>query len=107
MNEAGFNSGQFQNVQTNYEQLDLILQEKSVGGVSFTGSSAAGAIIASKAGMYLKPSVMELGGNDPFVVLEDANVELAITNAIKSRISNAGQVCCSPKRFIIDKKVYK
>ena len=50
---------------------------------------------------------MELGGNDPFVVLEDANVELAITNAIKSRISNAGQVCCSPKRFIIDKKVYK
>jgi succinate-semialdehyde dehydrogenase/glutarate-semialdehyde dehydrogenase len=75
----------------------------SVGGVSFTGSSRAGSFIAAKAGEHLKKSVMELGGNDPFVVLLDADLNKAVTDAIKARSSNCGQICFSPKRFIIVK----
>ena len=79
MFEAGFSNGEYQDVFTNHEQLDMILKDPSVGGVSFTGSSKAGAMIAAKAGHYLKRSVMELGGNDPFVVLEDGDIDLAIS----------------------------
>lgn len=59
-------------------------------------------MIAAKAGLHLKRTVMELGGNDPFVVLKDGDVELAISEALKWRCVNAGQVCTAPKRFIID-----
>jgi succinate-semialdehyde dehydrogenase/glutarate-semialdehyde dehydrogenase len=63
-------------------------------------------MIASKAGHYLKRSVMELGGNDPFVVLIDADVNKAIADAIRGRSTNCGQVCFSPKRFIVVKEHY-
>ena len=66
----------------------------------------AGSLIAEKAGKYLKKAVMELGGNDPFVVLADADLELAVSEAIRGRCINAGQVCFSPKRFIIEKSLY-
>ncbi len=75
-------------------------------GVSFTGSSKAGCDIAAAAGKHLKKSVMELGGNDPYIVLADADLDLAVDNAVKSRTVNAGQVCFSPKRFIIAREVY-
>ena len=84
-----------------------IMSHKSVGGVSFTGSSRAGSLIASTAGKYLKRSVMELGGNDPFVVLVDANLESAVNGAVQGRCRNAGQICFSPKRFIIVKEHYE
>ena len=64
-------------------------------------------MIASKAGQYLKKALMELGGNDPLVVLEDGDVKLAISKALKNRCSNAGQVCTARKRFIIHKKHYE
>lgn len=73
-----------------------------MAGVSFTGSTKAGMKIAAKAGEYLKKSVMELGGNDPFVVLKDADFELALSKAITGRSRNGGQTCTSPKRFIIE-----
>ena len=63
-------------------------------------------MIAEKAGKYLKKAVMELGGNDPFVVLADADVNLAVAEALRGRCANAGQVCFSPKRFIVDKAHY-
>lgn len=103
MCSVGFDSGEYQNVFTNHDQLDFILSHHSVGGVSFTGSSRAGMRIAESAGKNLKKSVMELGGNDPFVVLSDANINLAINDAVAGRCRNAGQVCFSPKRFIIAK----
>lgn len=78
-----------------------------VGGVAFTGSSAAGAKIAETAGKHIKKSVMELGGNDPFIVLEDADLELAAKDAVRGRCANAGQVCFSPKRFILVGKTYE
>ena len=77
MIEAGFNNGEYQNVYTDHNQIDQILQHSSVQGVSFTGSSRTGALICEKAGKYLKRAVMELGGNDPFVVLEDADLNQA------------------------------
>jgi succinate-semialdehyde dehydrogenase/glutarate-semialdehyde dehydrogenase len=103
MIQSGFDSGEYQNVFTSHEQMDQILSHDSVGGVSFTGSSRAGSFIASKAGQHLKKSVMELGGNDPFVVLIDADVNKAVSDAIRGRSANCGQVCFSPKRFIIVK----
>lgn len=106
MIEAGFVNGEYQEVFSNYSQMDTILEHPKIAGVSFTGSSRTGAVIASKAGLNLKRSVMELGGNDPLVVLEDGDVDLALEYAIKLRIVNAGQVCTAPKRFIIHKKHY-
>lgn len=106
MIEAGFNNGEYQNVYTNHEQIDMVLQHPNVQGLSFTGSSRAGSMLAAKAGQYLKKCVMELGGNDPFVVLDDADINLAISEAIRGRCINSGQVCFSPKRFIVDKRHY-
>lgn len=59
------------------------------------------------AGKYIKKSVLELGGNDPFIVLKDANIDDAVKGAIRGRAANAGQVCFSPKRFIIQDQVYE
>lgn len=74
MIKAGLNNGEYQNVYTSHDQIDQIFQHNTVQGVSFTGSSKGGSVIAEKAGKYLKKAVMELGGNDPFVVLEDADL---------------------------------
>jgi succinate-semialdehyde dehydrogenase / glutarate-semialdehyde dehydrogenase len=106
MIKAGFGNGEYQNVFTQASQIDHIFARDSVCGVSFTGSSSGGALIAEKAGKYLKRAVMELGGNDPFIVLDDGDVNQAVTLALAGRCSNAGQVCFSPKRFIIHKNHY-
>jgi succinate-semialdehyde dehydrogenase/glutarate-semialdehyde dehydrogenase len=106
MIKAGFGNGEYQNVHTNYDHIDQIFKRESVCGVSFTGSSNGGALIAEKAGKYLKRSVMELGGNDPFILLDDGDVNQAVLSALAGRCSNAGQVCFSPKRFIIHKNHY-
>lgn len=88
--EAGFDSGEFQNVFSAPNQLEEILSNKYVQGVSFTGSSKAGSIIGSIASKYLKRSVLELGGSDPFCVMREANIQLAVSLALKSRIANCG-----------------
>lgn len=76
--QAGYDSGEYHNVLTSRDQLEQILKNPLIIGVSFTGSSNAGAHISEVAGRYLKKSVMELGGNDPFVVLADADLDLAV-----------------------------
>lgn len=106
-NEAGYESGEFQNVFTSPDQLDLIMSNKKVKGVSFTGSTQTGAIIASTAGKYIKKAVMELGGSDPFIVLPDADLEVATNLAVNGRLSNSGQVCIASKRFIVDERIYE
>ena len=75
--------------------------------MSFTGSSKSGSVIGQAAGKYLKRSVLELGGNDPFVVLKDADLKLAVEDAYTGRSLNCGQICFSPKRFIIVKEHYE
>lgn len=79
MIKAGLNNGEYQNVYTSPEQIDQVFSHPTVQGVSFTGSSKTGALIAEKAGKYLKKAVMELGGNDPFVVLADADLKHAVS----------------------------
>jgi acyl-CoA reductase-like NAD-dependent aldehyde dehydrogenase len=82
-------------------KVNKIIGNPLINGVSFCGSSRAGSILSSIAGKHLKKSVMELGGCDPFLVLPDADVDLAVSLALKSRLANAGQVCFSAKRFLI------
>lgn len=104
--EAGFNNGEFQNIHSSPEQTELIISHKHIRGVSFTGSTRAGKSIASIAGKHAKKAVMELGGSDPFIVLDDADIQKAVDVAIDCRLFNCGQVCCAAKRFIIDDKIF-
>lgn len=105
-NQAGFDKGEFQTIYSSPQQTELILSHKRIQGVSFTGSTRSGRIIASIAGKYGKKAVMELGGSDPFIVLDDADIEIAVNLAMTSRLSNSGQVCFAGKRFIIDGNIY-
>ena len=103
--EAGFPEGVFQSLIIDNRQIESILQSDIVQGVALTGSEFAGSNVASIAGKYIKKSVLELGGSDPFIVLADADLELAAKIATQSRMQNAGQSCISAKRFIVDKRV--
>jgi succinate-semialdehyde dehydrogenase/glutarate-semialdehyde dehydrogenase len=104
--EAGFNNGELVLVYTKQDQTEPIIAHKHIRAISFTGSTAAGRNIASIAGKYSKKALMELGGSDPFVVLDDADLDKAAEIAIMSRLHNSGQVCFASKRFIVDNKVY-
>jgi len=87
--EAGF-ADEFILIRTTQQQSELVISNKFIKAVSFTGSSKGGSIVASLAGKYCKKSTMELGGNDPLIVLEDGDVELASDIAIASRLRNCG-----------------
>jgi succinate-semialdehyde dehydrogenase/glutarate-semialdehyde dehydrogenase len=104
--EAGWENGEFINLIVEQRHSEFIISNNLVRGVSFTGSTSGGATIASLAGKYCKKAVMELGGNDPFIVLKDADMDLAVDQSVQSRLRNVGQVCTSAKRFIIDENVY-
>lgn len=99
--ECGLPVGVYTNLFIPSEYVESIISDSRVQGVSLTGSEPAGASVASIAGKNLKRSVLELGGNDPFIVLEDADLEHAIEQAVKGRIVNAGQSCVASKRFIV------
>jgi succinate-semialdehyde dehydrogenase / glutarate-semialdehyde dehydrogenase len=86
-------------------EAEKIIGRKEISAVSFTGSTEVGRRIAAAAGQHLKKSVLELGGSDPYVVLADADVELAAQVCAKSRLINSGQSCISAKRFIVAKSV--
>lgn len=75
-------------------------------GVKFIGSTAAGKQVASTAGKHLKKGAFELGGADPFVVLPDADMDLAVEKAIRGRLRNTGQSCNNSKRFILHEQIY-
>ncbi|NTW50487.1 MAG: NAD-dependent succinate-semialdehyde dehydrogenase [Chlorobiales bacterium] len=87
------------------ERTSRLIENPLVSAVTVTGSTAAGKSVASKAGQFLKKTVMELGGNDPYIVLEDADLEEAIGACVASRLQNCGQSCVSAKRFVIVGKV--
>lgn len=99
--ECGLPDGVYTNLFIPSEFVEAIVSDKRVQGVSLTGSEPAGAAVAAIAGKNLKRSVLELGGNDPFIVLEDADLEHTIGQAVKGRIVNAGQSCVASKRFIV------
>jgi len=99
--EAGFPEGVFQNLILKTDEIVEVINDPRVQGASVTGSVRAGSAVASEAGKVIKKTVMELGGSDAFVVLEDADIPKAIAAGIKGRFSNAGQVCLAAKRFIL------
>ncbi|KAA6169780.1 MULTISPECIES: NAD-dependent succinate-semialdehyde dehydrogenase [Pseudomonas] len=99
--EAGAPAGLYTNLLISHEQSRQVVDDPRVRGVALTGSVAAGRSLASWAGQNLKPSSMELGGSDAFIVLEDADLDLAIKWAIWGRMYNCGQTCCAAKRFIV------
>ena len=103
--EAGVPEGVFQTLMIGSGAVDAIVADRRVAGVTLTGSEAAGALVAATAGKALKKSVLELGGSDPFIVLEDADVKTAATVACRARNQNNGQSCIAAKRFIVAEAV--
>jgi hypothetical protein len=103
--EAGFPEGTFETVLSDVDAVEQMLADPRVRGVTLTGSERAGSSVAAIAGRELKTSVLELGGSDPFVVLEDADIEKAAAGAVASRFTNAGQACINAKRLIVVEEV--
>ncbi|WP_225048093.1 aldehyde dehydrogenase family protein [Lacticaseibacillus kribbianus] len=102
---AGIPAGAFQNLFLTNEQAAAVIADPRVQGVALTGSVRAGRQVAAEAGAALTKVTLELGGNDAFVVLDDADVAAAAAAAVGSRLRNAGQVCVSAKRFIVTQGV--
>ena len=103
--EAEFPEGALQNLILKTEDIVNVINDDRVQGVSLTGSVRAGSAVASEAGKVIKKTVLELGGSDAFIVLEDADIPRAVAAGIKGRFSNAGQVCLAAKRFILTEKI--
>ncbi|MCB5013019.1 aldehyde dehydrogenase family protein, partial [Streptococcus mutans] len=99
--EAGAPEGSFKNLFLTYDQVNKAIADPRIQGVALTGSERGGASIAAEAGANLKKSALELGGNDAFLILEDADFELLKDTIFFARLYNAGQVCTSSKRFIV------
>jgi succinate-semialdehyde dehydrogenase/glutarate-semialdehyde dehydrogenase len=103
--QAGFPPDVFRTVLADHETVAAIIADDLVRGVSLTGSTGAGQRVGEAAGAQLKKVVLELGGSDPFIVLEDADVEFAARNAVTGRMISAGQSCIAAKRFIVVRKL--
>ena len=104
---AGFPKNTFLSLLVDSSSVDKLIEHPEVKAVTLTGSNGAGKSVAETAGKYLKKTVLELGGSDAYVVLQDADVSLAAKKCAKSRMINTGQSCIAAKRFIIHTDVYK
>ncbi|MDV3468628.1 NAD-dependent succinate-semialdehyde dehydrogenase [Stenotrophomonas sp. C3(2023)] len=104
--EAGLPEGLFGVLLISHEQSDAIIDHDLVRAVTLTGSEKAGRTVAEKAGKALKKTMLELGSNDAYLVLDDADLELAVTTCVKGRLFNNGQTCVNAKRFIVTAKNY-
>lgn len=103
---AGFPKYSFNTVLLSPSRIEEIISHPFIHAVSLTGSVPAGSAVASLAGKYLKKTLLELGGSDPYVVLKDADLELAVETCVTSRLINAGQSCIAAKRFIVEEPIY-
>ena len=101
LDEAGLPAGAFGVLHIDNEQAAAVIRDPRVAAVTLTGSERAGRSVAGNAGQQLKKCVMELGGSDAFVVLDDADLDKAVAGAVASRFGNAGQTCIAAKRFIV------
>jgi succinate-semialdehyde dehydrogenase/glutarate-semialdehyde dehydrogenase len=103
--DAGFPDGLFRSVILSNAAAGGVIADERVRAVTLTGSDRAGSQVAEQAGRHLKKTVLELGGSDPFIVLEDADLERAATAAAEARLINSGQSCIAAKRFIVVDRV--
>ena len=104
--DAGYPKGCFQTLLTNHKAIENLLKDDIIKAVSLTGSEKAGRHIAKIAGENLKKSVLELGGNNACIVLDDANLDKYLDTMVKARMQNTGQSCIAAKRFIVTKGIY-
>ncbi len=104
--KAGFPEGVFQNLIVHHDQTEKIIAHDAVKAVTLTGSERAGSAVAQLAGKYIKKSVLELGGNNSFIVLEDADIDTAVKTAVSARMLNCGQSCIAAKRFILLESIH-
>ncbi|WP_452219650.1 NAD-dependent succinate-semialdehyde dehydrogenase [Lacinutrix salivirga] len=104
--DAGYPKGCFQTLITSHEVIETIIKDDSIKAVSLTGSEKAGKSIAKVAGEHLKKSVLELGGNNACIVLDDANLDKYLDTMVKARMQNTGQSCIAAKRFIVTETIY-
>jgi len=104
--EAGFPNNLFRTILVPSSQMEGVIRNNKIKAVTLTGSVPAGKAVAKTAGSVLKKTVMELGGSDPYLVLEDADLEMAADTCVNSRLINAGQSCIAAKRFIVVEKIY-
>lgn len=105
-NEAGLPEGVYTNLFLEGSKISPLLDDYRIQGATLTGSIGAGSSFASAASKNIVRSVLELGGSDPCIIMDDANLEEAFDAAIMGRLWNAGQICCSPKRIILSDKIY-
>jgi succinate-semialdehyde dehydrogenase/glutarate-semialdehyde dehydrogenase len=105
--DAGFPTGAYENIYATNEQIEWLIADPRVRGVSVTGSERAGAAVAAIAGKNLKKVVLELGGSDPFIVLGTDDLDKTVEDAVAARIDNAGQSCNAAKRMIVIDELYE
>ena len=101
LSEVGLPEGCFQSLFLTNQQAGAVIRNRRVHGVTLTGSVRAGQAVAKQAGARIKKTVLELGGSDPYLILEDADVEAAAALCVQSRLVNSGQSCIAAKRFIV------
>ncbi|MEX1191178.1 MAG: NAD-dependent succinate-semialdehyde dehydrogenase [Brumimicrobium sp.] len=104
--KAGYPEGVFQNLIVHHDESEKILSHDTVKAVTLTGSGKAGSAVAQIAGKYLKKSLLELGGSNAFIVLDDADIDQAVNTAVTARMLNSGQSCIAAKRFIVLESVH-
>ncbi|MFW5707115.1 MAG: NAD-dependent succinate-semialdehyde dehydrogenase [Bacteroidota bacterium] len=105
--DAGFPENIFRSLRIKGNEVTPVVENRLVKAVTLTGSVGAGSAVAKKAGEMIKKTVLELGGSDPYIVLEDADLEKAAETCVTSRLINAGQSCIAAKRFIVVDAVYE
>ncbi|MGW4928512.1 NAD-dependent succinate-semialdehyde dehydrogenase [Agromyces sp. NPDC004153] len=105
--DAGFPEGAYVNIYASHAQIETVIADPRVQGVSLTGSERAGAAVAEVAGRHLKKVVLELGGSDPFILLSTDDLDSAVQNAVDARLDNSGQSCNAAKRFIVIDELYE
>ncbi|MBB2948896.1 succinate-semialdehyde dehydrogenase/glutarate-semialdehyde dehydrogenase [Actinoplanes lutulentus] len=104
--DAGFPEGAYVNVYATNEQIETLIADPRVQGVSLTGSERAGSAVAEIAGRHLKKVVLELGGSDPFIVLSSDDLDATVDAAVAARLDNTGQACNAGKRMIVHEDLY-
>lgn len=106
IHDAGVPKELFRTIIRNKSGMKEVIQHEGIAAVTLTGSTRAGKAVASQAGETLKKTVLELGGSDPYLILEDADIKKAAETCATSRLINSGQSCIAAKRFIVTEKVY-
>ncbi len=107
VHQAGISTDLVRTILVPNNEMKPVIQHKGIAAITLTGSTKAGKIVSSQAGEALKKTVLELGGSDPYIILNDADIELAVEKCATSRLVNSGQSCVAAKRFIVVEQVYE